>query len=313
MIGKMKRVFTYILALLALSVACQRVDLPDNPQVNQPVDLPTGEIGSKVTITFSTADVTGPETRGVVDPSTQVETLHLIVFDENGMLVEVCEATELGSSDHIDPDTGEVHQGGRHYTVTLTVTDKPRIIHYVANCPVDQVVYGHETSIIGNMFVDRNGSKGAKTNYEVSYWARIEVPYILVTKEPNNNGTVVVSLVEEIKHKFTHVPLLRNYAEITVTDSTGDKFGFIGFTVYNLLDRGTVAPYNSNTQKFQSFFTYTEGAISNYSYPEISRSKYEGHALTSAQLVTEKDGQVTALWHFAKTDRFRTVAIRMPL
>lgn len=283
----MRRLFNiYILVLLALGVACQRVDLPE---VNQPAELPIGEIGSKVTISFSTADVTGPETRGVVDPKLEVETLHLIVFDENGMLVEVCEAAVSESSDHIDPNTGEVHQGGKHYTVTLTVTDQPRIIHYVANCDVDQVMYGHETSVIGNMFVDRNGSKGAETKYETSYWARIEVPYILVTEEVNNNGTVVVSLVDEIKDQFIHVPLLRNYAEIIVTDETDDTFYFEGYTVYNLLNRGTVAPYNSNTQQFQSFTYFDDETqkIANYSYPQILALGYEGHALTSAELITD--------------------------
>lgn len=286
MIDKMKRVFTYILALLALSVACQRFDLPDNPQGNQPAELPTGAVGSKATITFSTAELMEPETRGVVDPNVEVETLHLIVFDENGMLVEVCEATELGSSDHGG------HTGGKHYTVTLTVTDKPRIIHYVANCPVNQVVYGHETSIIGNMYVDRNFSEGATTEHETSYWARIEVPYILVEEKEveQTDGTkkIVVSLVDDIVGKFTHVPLLRNYAKITVTDGTDDTFSFEGFTVYNLLNRGTVAPYNSNTQEFQSFFEYNnDNSISKYSYPEISGFGYEGHALTSAKLITD--------------------------
>ena len=306
----MRRIYTYILALalLTLSVACQRANLPEDSQVNQPVELPTGAIGSKATITFSTADLEGHETRGVlnpldpvIEPSKDVKTLHLIVFDKNGMLVEVCEAAKLGTSDHVDPDTGETHEGGRHYTVTLTVTDEPRIIHYVANCPVDQVVYGHETSIIGNMFVDRNGSDGAKTQYETSYWARIEVPYILVEEnegeQADGSNKIVVSLVDEIKGKFTHVPLLRNYAEITVVDSTDNTFYFEGFTVYNLLNRGTVAPYNSNTQRFQSFiYTNQEGGISNYSYPQISSLGYEGHALTSAQLITDfirnDDGKV---------------------
>ena len=279
----MRRLFNiYILVLLALSVACQRVDLPDN----QPIDLPTGAIGSKATITFSTADLE-PETRGVVDPSVEVETLHLIVFDENGMLVEVCEAKELGSSDH------DGHVGGKHYSVTLTVTEKPRIIHYVANCPVNQVVYGHETSIIGNMFVDRNGSEGAKTVYETSYWARIEVPYILVEEkeEKQEDGTIkkVLSLVGDIKNEFMHVPLLRNYAKITVTQNENDKtFDVLGFTVYNLLDRGTVAPYNSNTQQFQSFFKRDGENITNYLYPEMYKEfNYEGHALTSAKLITD--------------------------
>ena len=284
MLGKMRRLFNiYTLVLLALGVACQRVDLPDN----QPIDLPTGAVGSKATITFSTADVTGPETRGIVNAEVEVETLHLIVFDENGMLVEVCEAKEHGSSDHDD------HVGGRHYSVTLTVTEEPRIIHYVANCPVNQVVYGHETSIIGNMFVDRNDSEGAETVYEVSYWARIEVPYILVKEidEPQEDGTTkkVLSLVDDIKDQFMHVPLLRNYAEITVTQNENDKtFEVLGFTVYNLLNRGTVAPYNSNTQQFQSFFEYNSGEITKYLYPKMYKEfHYEGHALTSAKLITD--------------------------
>ena len=291
MIGKMRRLFNiYILVLLALGVACQRVDLPDNPHGDQPAELPLGAIGSKATITFSTAELLEPETRGVVDPNVRVETLHLIVFDENGMLVEVCEATELGSSDH------DGHTGGRNYTVTLTVTDEPRIIHYVANCDVDQVVYGHETSVIGNMFVDRNDSEGAETEYEVSYWARIEVPYILVEEieEKQADGTFkkVLSLVGDIKDAFMHVPLLRNYAEITVTDdfeNKDDTFKVEGFIVYNLLNRGTVAPYNSNTQQFQSFFERDGQTITKkYLYPEMYKEfHYEGHALTSAQLITD--------------------------
>ena len=282
----MRRIYIYILALLALSVACQQIDLPE---VNQPAELPTGAIGSKATITFSTADFTGAETRGIVNNKVEVVTLHLIVFDENGMLVEVCEARELDSSDHDD------HTGGKHYTVTLTVTDEPRIIHYVANCPVNQVVYGHETSVIGNMFVDRNNSEGATTIYEVSYWARIEVPYIHVeekeVEQDDGNKKIVVSLVDDIKDEFMHVPLLRNYAEITITDdvdNTDNTFEVIGFTVYNLLNRGTVAPYNSNTQEFQSFFEYINGEISKYSYPKIYKDfHYEGHALTSAKLITD--------------------------
>ena len=290
----MRRIYIYILALLALSAACQRIDLPEDSLVDQPAELPIGAIGSKATITFSTADLVEPETKGVFkpeegadkDPSENIKTLHLIVFDENGMLVEICEAKELGSSDH------DGHQGGRHYTVTLTVTDKPRFIHYVANCPVSQVVYGHETSIIGNMYVDRNNWEH-KTEYETSYWARIEVPYILVEEkeEVQTDGSkkIVVSLHDSIANKFKHVPLLRNYAEITVTDKTGETFGFEGFIVYNLLNRGTVAPYNSNTQEFQSFI-YTDQdtqAIKNYSYPQLLDFNYEGHALTSAQLVTD--------------------------
>ena len=203
----MRRIYTYILALLALCVSCQRIDLPEESQADQPADLPTCAIGSKATITFSIADLMDPETKVVLNPNIDVNTLYLIVFDENGMLVEKCKATRLGSSDHDD------HLDGRHYTVTLTVSDQPRTIHYVANCALDQVVYGHETSIIGNMYVDRNNFDGV-AKYETSYWARIEVPYILVEEKEvtQTDGTTktVISLFDEIAFKFMHGPLLRN-------------------------------------------------------------------------------------------------------
>ncbi len=109
----MRRIYTYILVLLALSVACQKIDLPEDSQADQPAELPIGAIGSKATITFSTAELIEPETRGVVNPQLEIDTLHLIVFDENGMLVEICPAKKHDSSNHDD------HQGGRNYTVTL--------------------------------------------------------------------------------------------------------------------------------------------------------------------------------------------------
>ena len=280
----MRRLLIYISALLALSVSCQRLVIPEE----LPTEKPIGAVGSKATITFSTAELMDEQTKAIIDPSVDVNTLHLVLFDENGMYVETCEATKLGSSDHGD------HHSGRHYTVTLTLTDKPRIIHFVANCPVDQIIYGHEISVIGNMYVDKNDREHA-TEYETSYWARIEVPFILVeeTKQQLEDGTIktVISLHPDIVYQFNHVPLLRNYAEITVTDNTDDTFEFLGYTVYNILDRGTVAPYNSNTRAFQGFIYHpdpTKDEVKGYSYPQLTRDfHYEGHALTSATLITD--------------------------
>ena len=277
--NKMRKVYTYILLLLALCVSCQRVYLPEET----PIVSPDGVIGKKVQVSFTTAELENTETKAIIDPTVDIHTMHLVLFDENGMLVEVCEAELHESSDHGD------HASGRHYTVTLTTTDKPRIVHFIANCPVDQIVYGHETSIIGNMYVDKNNTEH-QTEYETSYWARIEVPYILVEEKVENSQTVT-SLHSTILNKFQHVPLLRNYAEITVTDKTDDSFNFIGYTVYNVINRGTVAPYNNKTQTFQNFM-YTDVETQNltsFSYPQLTSAPYfyEGHALSSADLVTD--------------------------
>ena len=100
----MRRLFIYISALLALSVSCQMLEIPEEI----PTDKPTGAVGTKATITFSTAELMDGQTKAIIDPSVDVNTLHLVLFDENGMYVETCEATRLGSSDHGG------HHSGRH-------------------------------------------------------------------------------------------------------------------------------------------------------------------------------------------------------
>lgn len=285
----MKRIYTYILVMLSMCVACQRVDLPEEILVENPI----GVVGKKVQVEFSTAELLNVETKAIIDPSVGIHTMHLVLFDENGMLVEVCEATLHADSDHDD------HASGRFYTVTLTTTDKPRIVHFIANCPVDQIIYGHEASVIGNMYVDKNDSEH-RTEYETSYWARIEVPYILV-EEKTENDKVVTSLHNTIINKFRHVPLLRNYAEITVTN-LDPNFQFDGYTIYNVIDRGTIAPYNKNLQPepgFQNFiYTATDvdpetGAqtqtTAGYLYPQLTSAPhfYEGHFLASSELITD--------------------------
>lgn len=294
----MKRIYTYILVLLSMCVACQRVDLPEEILAENPI----GVVGKKVQVEFSTAELLNVETKAIIDPSVDIHTMHLVLFDENGMLVEVCEATLHADSDHDD------HASGRFYTVTLTTTDKPRIVHFIANCPVDQIIYGHEASVIGNMYVDKNDSEH-RTEYETSYWARIEVPYILV-EEKTENDKIVTSLHNTIINKFRHVPLLRNYAEITVTNLDTD-FEFEGYTIYNVIDRGTIAPYNQNLQPEPGFqnFIYTATDIdpetgaqtqttAGYLYPQVTGAPhfYEGHFLASSQLITDlpenQDGTV---------------------
>ena len=86
---------------------------------------------------------------------------------------------------------------------------------------------------------------------------------------------------------FGNICFAEDIVRVGITDNT---FEFLGYTVYNVLDRGTVTPYNSNTQKFQSFIYHPNPeaeAIASYSYPQLSSLSYEGHALTSAELITD--------------------------
>ena len=290
----MKRNYIYMLiAMLALVFSCQKPELvEDEFDADISIDSNDEAIG-KVPITFSAVLPSSPETKAM---AAEIQTMHLVLFDEEGMIVEVCQAQ--GIQDSGSNHTGHLEE--KKYTVTLTVTDEPRTIHFIANCPVDQIIYGHEISVIGNLFVE---------NHTAAYWARTELDNIMVDKTIDDLGNVHYYPKEDILSKFQCVPMLRNYSQITVEDSTGDDddFDFLGFTIYNTVDKGTVAPYNSKNQTFQSFMDETGNK---YSYPDMMKLAfpYEGHALASADLNTKllmKDGTYGEYGSYGKGDNVR--------
>ena len=261
-----------LIAMLALVFSCQKPELvEDELDTDTSVEAVTG----RVPITFSAVLPYSPATKAMDD---EINSMHLVLFDQEGMLVEVCQAQSIQEFSH----TG--HNGEHKYSVTLTVTDEPRIIHFIANCPVDQIIYGHEISVIGNLYVQNNVA---------AYWARTEVDNIMVDKVIDGENVHYIPK-EDIISKFQCVPMLRNYSQISVTDATGsdDDFDFLGFTIYNTVEKGTVAPYNSKNQTFQNFM---DEYGQKYSYPDMMELAfpYEGHALASADLNNKlimKDG-----------------------
>ena len=250
-----------MLSMLWLLASCQEPELLERPVC--------GDSEGTVEVTFS---VLMPDdalaTKGFGElPDTDIKSMHVIVFDENGYYIDAHEAKLDNSvADH------NTHKSERAFKVTLRKTEKERIIHFIANCPVGQIHYGHESDIISNLYV----SRGSQT--ETAYWYRTEVWYIK-TKDNTN------VLVDEVADKFKCVPLLRNYASITVLDGVDDKvFNMESYAVYNTIDRGTVAPYNIEAHGFQSFIG-ADNALLPYATLRDTY-KYYGHALPSATLKT---------------------------
>ena len=248
----------------------------------------------RVPIMFTaTIPSSGPATK-VMDHEPDIRTFHLVIFDENGMFVEVAQAELVGDA-VMDENSREYKQ---KFKVVVTLSDQPRIIHFIANCPVDQIAYGHEASIIGNMYVE---------NGETAYWSRAEVPHIQVADKVYDPDTDKEHFhpCDHLKDHLEHVHLLRNFAEILVEDHTGDTdpFKLMGFSVYNTIDRGTVAPYNNKNQEFQCFVDEEEAAAGKeviYDYDVLMGLPfpYEGHALSSALLnqnMPKRDGKY--IWY----------------
>ena len=208
-----------------------------------------------VTISFNVSlPDDGIATKGFgEDWRTDIDALHLIVFDENGYFIAVHEAETDGDK----------------YKVTLHKTDKKRIIHFIANCPTSQIEYGHESNVISNL----RSIKG--TDYEAAYWHRIEVWYILTDETGHLDPLIADS--------FKNVTLLRNYACVNVVDEV-DDFVLEGYAIYNTISVGTIAPFNVDAHKFQSFI---DGDGNKYTYEQLTNDhKYYGHALSRVSMNT---------------------------
>lgn len=179
----------------------------------------------------------------------KIESLHLLVFDENGYFVQAAEATGT-----FGVDKDEV------YTFTASLMQSPykRVVHFIANSPiaVKEYEYGSETALINALTT--SGSQDA-------YWQRVELP----------NG--ILEGNEEMAKKFTKVPLVRNFVKISV-DNQAEIFEYEGIAVINVPNKGTVAPFNVNN-----------GTYANYSagiaYNTLNDAGYYGYEPSDMKIV----------------------------
>ena len=241
----MKKIFSLIFTVMLFGACQEELFEQYGPEVSE---------GEQVELTFS-ADLPGfaDVTKSFSAP--EITNLYLIVFDNNGYLVEKREATYVNSGTVSTTAPTE-------FSVTLTASVSKRIIHFIANYNgPDPLQFGSESDVIGSM-THRNGAD--------AYWQRMEFL----------GGINASSL------KGKTVPLLRNHARVRVTDNA-DNFTISRYTIVNVVNEGYVSPYNKNTGTFAEFievnqdgtFVQTGGKYVNRSYADITNGSdgYEGY------------------------------------
>ena len=200
--------------------------------------------------------------------SQAITKLDLVVFDEQGYFVEKAAATLIDANAGTSDSATPVNPGAEQkYSVELLQSAAPRIIHFIANSPVTSYSYGSERELINAL--ETSGSADA-------YWQREELSSILgdVVSE---DGKVTASPDSELATALNQIPLVRNFAKVTVTKAeavTDAIFGNVQIAVYNAPQRGKVAPYNTNA-----------GAWANYNavptYNALTTEKYYGYEATN--------------------------------
>ena len=209
-------------------------------------------------------------TRTLAAPA--IERLHLLVFDDNGLLSEAVNA-ELDTTQNTE--WGET-SAPTYFKVKLARTDYKRTIHFVANSPIDNVT-AYPMSTEGNILTSLvvSGDQDA-------YWQRVVLPNgITGTQGKDANDNVIYVPTDEVKKALTNVPLVRNNSRVKVVNAlTSDKkqLADLQFVLVNIPASGTVVPFNNNTGEFVNFKDDTD-------YAALDAANYDGFEPANRDLI----------------------------
>lgn len=253
----MKRIIRYLnIFILLLITSCSNEDII----VPTP---PSGADGQTCEVSFwASIPETSSASRGALGEATaeSVETLSLLVFDAQSGLYLYKSDAKLSDR---KLENG-IHKG--KYTAELQLSDKPRIIHFVANAG-EVPFQANELAVLSQL---------KKEDNQDAYWQKVTVSKIIGTFDASENKyTNVQAPGITDTTTDTTIKLIRNFARVTLTSGTND-FNLAGFVLVNTATKGTVAPYMRQAATNGSYFP-------NYDTENVSGSamtKYE--ALTAA-------------------------------
>ena len=267
----MRRLIAYITTLLALCACSSRLE-------TERAGMDPSLEGKPVTFTFSVPDVRlAPATKGVdgndghifdeayLDP----DKLYLVVCGGTQSIkyIRKAEVVKDAQGQPVKRDTliGKVEDyplpitdstqiiSMYEFKVQLELTDSWRTVHVLGNIDENQLITGsYAYQILPTLL---------SFEEKQAYWQKINMPPIHALVDGNGNqviqnGSYLPSA--EAAAALKHVPLIRNYAKIQVTDATAPEDGFelFSYAVIHYPKRGTVVPYRSNVNSLDDAFNF---------------------------------------------------------
>lgn len=269
---KILRYIPFLASLLLLSACSEDVLAPDRqPGVNDDgtITLDVSVAVPQMVVTDSRAMAGTPDYNGL-----QLYVVAFAMNDENDPTSNFYINNYTATNERFDNSDGMLH-----FDVTLTQTSEPVVLHLIAvpdgvNLKLDE--YGSEELM----------ARLTTTGNNDAYWQRVKFPKGFGTADDKGNFTLDEQIIND---KLTAVPMIRNFAQVTVEENL-DNFELEGFMIVNTPTAGTVAPWGSD-MKFPEFIDKDKNQL------DYNALSYQGILAGNAQFsnsdVTDGDGKYT--------------------
>lgn len=198
-----------------------------------------------------------------------ITSLWVVVFTEDHYLKQAVQAVpcKAGANGEFLPEDDTEPHPITYFDVTLNTSDKDLIVHLVANYDLSELPFGQEGQLIGTL--ETSGNQDV-------YWQRVEGVRVEINDDniiDANTTPKVINAPDALKE----VPLVRNYAMITLENNDEENFTLTGYAITHLPDRGTVAPRIAENT-FAQYFDVPAGPTRRYatckSYADILNQGY---------------------------------------
>lgn len=246
----MKRIILAITAIIALAACNKDIIVPEIVTDNE-----------NVVLDFSVVVPEAQTATKAFSDTPVITGLKVFVFDQNSLLLKAVDATIADNAETTDRV---------EFTIALPQHPSACSVHFVANCPAT-------TSIMSEADMTSLVTSGTQD----AYWQRVAVDNLIASNE---------TLKTALETKLTKIPLIRNFAKVTVgLASTVKGFQLQGYTLINVPTSGTIVPYNTEKGKFESYNTAGTGL----GYAALKANGYNGFMPMGVQYNTDVPSTVT--------------------
>lgn len=271
----MKKIFFALVTIFALA-SCVREELPV-------VNGSNSVVGEGEVVVEGSISVPAMQEATRAFGGEAISRLHILVYDENGYLVQAADA-EASSS------FGTTKETEYKFKVALAQSGYKRTVHLIANSPIESRA-GYKLGEHMRRVTDAL-STSAK---QEAFFGEVILTEGIKAKV-DENGTPILDAYNNqqpndyVVKNLTKVPMLRNYTRVTLTNNKANLLANAEIMMVNIPNKGSVAPLISDgVYAHYATRDVDTGTYTAKDYEALRDEGFVGYEPSGRELVTSAD------------------------